>query len=92
MNAVLGVAAFLGLSAATTIGYVLGALLASSKIRELQMAYLLLSRAIHAFLGDSPDGLCGMMVLGDEDLLAMRQTLATTDEMAGVWTIEDYRR
>lgn len=91
MNAILIIVGFFALSGTASIGYILGGLLASNRLKELQMAYARLSRAIHEFLGDCPVAGFGMMILGDDDMVTLRNTLIATDAIAG-WTIEDYRR
>jgi hypothetical protein len=84
--------AFLALSGSATLGYFLAALLCASKIRDLEAAYMKLAVALSQFLSEIPDEAYGIVVLTGEDICQMRRTLEEAEQMAGIWTSEDYRR
>jgi len=80
------------LSAATTLGYLLAAVLSINRVRDLEAAFLKLALVLQRLLNEIPEDVCGIMVLGEEDIRQLRRTLEETDHLAQVWTIEDYRR
>jgi hypothetical protein len=92
MGVTYSIAAFFALSGSATFGYLVSALLTSSKIRDLELAYQKLSQAIRTFLEGCPTCECGMLILSDDDICRMRKTLQEADALASIWTIEDYRR
>ena len=80
------------LSAATTLGYLLAAVLSINRVRELEAAYLKLALVLQRLLNEIPEDVCGIVVLGEEDICHLRRTLEETEHMAQIWTVEDYRR
>lgn len=80
------------LSAATTLGYLLATVLSINRVRDLEAAYLRLAVVLQQLLNEIPQDVCGIVVLGEEDICQLRQTLEETEHLAQVWTIEDYRR
>jgi hypothetical protein len=75
---------FCAASGGATFGFLLGAMLASGKVRDAELAYGRLSDAVRKFLRAHLEGSSRLIPVARDDLLATRQALLEADVMAGL--------
>lgn len=70
-------------SGGATLGFLLGVMLASGKLRDGELAYTRLSQAMRDFLRMHLEGSGRLVPVAREELLATQQALLEADVLAG---------
>ena len=75
---------FCATSGGATIGFLLGTMLASGKLRDFELAQGRLSDAVHAFLQSHLEGQSALVPVAREDLVLLRERLHEAEVLAGL--------
>lgn len=75
---------FCAASSGATLGFLLGSMMASGKLRDLELAYGKLSDAARLFLQAHLQGTACLLPVAREDLLELKERLQAADVLAGL--------